>query len=86
MHTSLSSSGEPRPDLRLAGNLAFRDGRFDDADSLYTQALGAPVLTAEQHLLLGNRSVLHAAAAIPPAPRLITQQITGTLHAERRYG
>ena len=84
MQTRHSSRGDPGLDLRLAGNLAFRDGRFDDAECIYTKALDAPDATADRHLLIGNRSALHAAAAELSTPYLSKQRLTGTICAERR--
>jgi len=55
MRASSADKDTSANSLRLAGNSAFREGRFEEAQHLYSRALSATPPAADRHLLLGNR-------------------------------
>ena len=65
MQVGSADSNSSANSLRSAGNSAFREGRFDEAQRLYTQAIAASAKlpAADRHLLFGNRRDQHTMAA-----------------------
>ena len=63
MQVSSADKDTSADSLRLAGNSAFGEGRFDEAQQLYTQALAATPPAADRHVLFGNRRDRRASTA-----------------------